>query len=188
MERVQAAVCQTIVQFLNARLMRDRRVGKGSACRWFGGILTTHAVHMEQMLRLAVIGFEDGILQRPRRRNAVLVPDLVEVALPHAKECSAVDLRIAANVVMQAWMEAFAILAVPGLVRLIGAINEDGLRIPVCGRAWEIVTALEKQNALAARCEAMRHGRAAGPAADNNHIVMVRHASELSQPPVAKPG
>jgi len=59
------------------------------------------------------------------------VANLAEVRLAHAQESCAVDLGISADEVMQSRVEAAPVRAIPGLVRLVRAIHEDGLRVPV---------------------------------------------------------
>ena len=55
-----------------------------------------------------VIRFERVVLQWPRRRNSVWMPDFIEVALSQPQQNGSVDLAVAAHKVMQAGVKALA--------------------------------------------------------------------------------
>src|SRR6185437_17030128 len=98
----------------------------------------------------------------------------------------AIHLRIAADVVVQAGMKRLAVAAVPGLRRLVDAVDEHLLRVPVRGRARQVVAAFEQKYTFAGRREPLHERRAARSRSDHDHVVVtiVWHA----QPPVANPG
>jgi hypothetical protein len=89
---------------------------------------------------------------------------------------------------MQAGMEFAPVAAVPGFLGLIGAIDEDGLGIPIGPAARQIAAAFQQQDALAGRRQSLRQGRAAGAAANHNEIECFRAGHGAVYPPVAKPG
>src|SRR6187551_1027301 len=93
---MQTAQSQSVAQRLNARFMRNRRMRKRTAGWRRHGILPALAVDVKQTLGGRVVGLEVPILQRPGRRDSVLVGDLLEVAFAHAEQGSAVYLRVAA--------------------------------------------------------------------------------------------
>ena len=125
MERMVAGALEIVEQLLDARLVRDRRVGIGTAGPRFGRILAALAVHVIQRLRLLIVGLERVVTDRPRRRDAVGMNDLAEVALAQPQQHGAVHLAVATDVVMQAGMEHATVGAVPGHRRPAGAGADD---------------------------------------------------------------
>src|SRR6516164_5014754 len=97
---MQAGPLEVVGELLDARLVRDRRVGKRTRSWWLGVVLSGGAVNQVDALRLGVVGLEIFIGERPRRRDAAVVAHLAEVALAKAKEDRSVDLRVAAHVVL----------------------------------------------------------------------------------------
>lgn len=89
--------------------------------------------------------------------------DFAEIALAHAKERAAIDLGIPADIIMQARVETLAVPAVPGFLRLVGAVHEHRLGIPVGARARQVAAALDEQDALARRREACLGSALMGP-------------------------
>src|SRR6516162_3173482 len=161
----------------------------GPACRRVGRIRPMLAVDVIELLRLAVIGLEIGIADRPGGRDPPVVPDLAEILLAQAEQRGAVEFGVAADVIMDAGMESPAVLAVPGLLRLVFRLDEDGGRVPVVSLAWQEIAALEQQDALASRREPMGERTAAGTGADNDHVITLachRH-SILNQMPAHPP-
>src|SRR5471030_498299 len=100
------------------------------------------------------------------------MPDLAEIGLAQTQQRGAIKLGVAADVVVYAGMEGFAVLVVPGFPGLILGLHEDGLRIPVVLLAPQEVAALDQQDALAAGRQAVRQRAAAGAAADDDDVVM----------------
>jgi hypothetical protein len=74
-------------------------------------------------------------------------------------------------------MELFAVLIAPDFFGLVPAFEIDGAGIPVVFLARYVIAALQKQDALAARCQFMGQGAAAGAGAYNDHIEMALHGS-----------
>src|SRR5258708_23673001 len=82
--------------------------------------------------------------------------DLAEILPAQAKQRRAVHLGIAAHPIVDPGMERAAILAVPGLFRLILCVEEDGGGIPIFSFTRQKGAAFQKQDPLAARREPMR--------------------------------
>ena len=79
--------------------------GNGPLERGSLASLAALAVHVEQRLGLGVIRLELVVSDGPGRREAVDMADLPEVAFAQPEQRGAVDLRIAADVVVQPGME-----------------------------------------------------------------------------------
>src|SRR5664279_3383031 len=99
--------------------------------------------------------------------------DLVEIALTQPEERRAIDLGIAAYVVMELGAKGGPISINPCLGGLVSAIDEDGLRAPVSLLARKIIAAFEDENALSGWGKRLGERSAAGAASDNDHIVML---------------
>ena len=91
-----------------------------------------------------VIGLECVVLQRPRWRNPVGMPDFIKVPLAQPQQDGTIDLAVAAHEIMQAGMKAFAVRAVPGLGCLIARIHEYGLAVPILAFAGQVAAALQQ--------------------------------------------
>src|SRR5262245_18463732 len=116
--------------------------------RRLGGVGPALAVHVILGFGLRVVGGQPLIADRPGRGDSAVVAYLTEVLLPEAKKGRAVNLGIAAHVVVDAGMEFLAVLVCPALVRLVLLVQEDGLRAPVVLLAGKVSAALEHQDLL----------------------------------------
>ena len=174
-EGVVAAGHEIVVQLLDARLVRDGRVRELARAPGLGGVLAGASVHQVEPLGLGVVGLEVGIGERPGRGDAAVMVDLLEVALAQAEEDRAVELGVAAHEVLRVGLEGRAVLVVPGLAREVAALEEDLRRVPVLGLARGVAAALEQQDALAARRQAVGERSAARTASDDDHVVVLAH-------------
>ena len=100
-------------ELLNARLVAHRRMRIRRARRRLGRVFAALAVDMIQMLGLRVVRLQIVIGDRPRRRNAAVMPELAEVFLAQTKQRRAVELRIAADVVVRVRMQLLAVVVAP---------------------------------------------------------------------------
>ncbi len=140
---------EVLVQALDAGLMGDRRVLIGLARRGFGGILAAHAVNVEKLLRLGVVGLQFVVSDRPRRRNAVMVLQLAEIFLAEAEERRAVHLGRTADTVVNAGLEFLALLVVPGVLSDVTVIDENLGGVPIFLFAREEIAAFQNEDFLA---------------------------------------
>jgi hypothetical protein len=69
-------------------------------------------------------------------------------------------------------VERIAVTVVPDFFRLVFALNVYGARAPVVLLARHIVAALQQENPLAGRRQLAGESPAAGPGADDDHVVM----------------
>ena len=67
MKRVQTVLHQAVVQRLDARLVRNRRIGKRPAGRRLVRVFAALAVNVKQPFGLGIIGLERLVFERPRR-------------------------------------------------------------------------------------------------------------------------
>src|SRR5439155_24787719 len=130
---------------------------------------------------IGVVRLEVLVGERPGRRDAAVVPNLAEVLLAEAEEDCSVDLRVAADVVLSVRPERNPMLVDPHLFGDVALLPENLPGIPVLRLAREVATALEDQDAQTARGEPVGERAAAGPAADDDHVVVVGHSGPPSQ-------
>ena len=171
-ERVQAGRREIVGELLDPRLVRDGRERVGRARGRLGRILAAGSVHLVELLGLRVVGLELGVADRPRRRDAVVVAQLAEVVLAQAIERRAVELRRAADAVVHLRLERVAVVVVPGVGRDVAAVDEDVGGRPVLRLARQPVAALEQEDALARRGQAVHERSAARTAADHDDVVV----------------
>ena len=92
-------------------------------------------VNGEQCLGFRVEGLEVAIAERPRGRDAVVMSDFAEITFTQAEQSSTVNFRVAADIIVESGMERLTFVAVPCFGRLVGPVDENGLRVPVCAGA-----------------------------------------------------
>jgi hypothetical protein len=101
-------------------------------------------VHEVETLRVRVPRFEVLVRERPRGRDAAVVGDLAEVLRAEAKECRAVELRVATDVIVLLRRELVALSVAPLFVGRVLPLQEDGGRVPVVTLAREIAAPFEE--------------------------------------------
>src|SRR6187200_817550 len=104
-----------------------------------------------------------------------MVSKLAEVLGSQAVERGAVELRRAADEVVDLRLERLTPLVVPGFGRDVASIDEDVLGEPVLGLSRQPVASLEQEDPLAGGCEPVREGAATGAAPDHDHVVVLGH-------------
>jgi hypothetical protein len=171
-----AGAQEIVVELLDTRLVGDGWVGERAGARRLGRVLAGLAMDEVEPLGLGVVGLEVGVADRPRGGDAAVVLDLLEVALAKAEQRSAVDLGAAADEVLGVRSERDAVLVVPALGGDVSLAAEYLFGVPVLALAREVAAALEQEDLLARGREAVRERAAAGPRADDDHVVVV-HAS-----------
>src|SRR3954469_24160346 len=97
--------------------------------------------------------------------------ELAEVLASEAVQRGAVELRLAADVVVDPGLEGLAALVVPGIRRHVAVLDEDLFGVPVLDLARQPVATLEDQDPLARRREMTGERPTACAAADDNHVV-----------------
>src|SRR5215475_7472505 len=128
-------------------------------------------MYLVELLGFAIVRLEILISERPSRGSPAVMFDLPEILLAQAKQCRAVHLGIAAYPIVDPGVERVAILAVPGLFRLIPCIDEDGGRIPIFSFTWQKVTAFQEQDPLTARRKSMGEGDSPRTGANDDDVV-----------------
>ena len=107
-ERVVARGGEVVGELLDPRLVRDGRVRVRRARRALGRVLAAVAVHLVELLGLRVVRLELVVGDRPGGRDAVVVAELAEVLRPQPVERGAVELRRAADEVVDLRLERLA--------------------------------------------------------------------------------
>ena len=180
MERMEPGGLELVGEPLDPRLVRDRRKRVRSAGRRLRRILTARAVDLVQVLGLRVVRLELVVGDRPGRRDPVVVPKLAEVLLAKAVERGSVELRRAADEVVDLRLERLPLRVVPGVLRDVAVVDEDVVHAPVRRLASQPVAALEQEDPLSGRGEMAREGAAPGPGPDDHDVVGV-HVSPRSR-------
>ena len=98
---------------------------------------------------------------------------LVEVPLAQAEEDRAVDLRVAAHVVLRVRPERDAVLVVPTLRGDVALAAEDLLGVPVLRLSWHVTATFQEQDPLARRRQPVGERAAARAGADDDDVVVV---------------
>ena len=159
--------------------MADRGPGVGLRPVAFGGVLVPGAVHLVELLGLAVPGLEVVIAERPGRRQAVQVVDSAEVFGPQAVQGGPVELGGPAHEVVDLGLERVAGAVVPGVGRDVLAVDEHGVGAPVVHLPGQEVSPLEQQDPLARGGQGVGQGAAPGAGADDDDVVMLGHGASL---------
>ena len=182
MEGFEPDAAQMVRQLSNLRLVADWWMRIRAAGPGFERILAALPMHLKQRFGLRVIRLEHVVAERPCRRHAAGMLHLAKVAFAQPEQGRAVNLRIAADVVVQRRAEGVALGVGPGFFGLVDAIDKNRLRTPVQLAARQVVTTLENQDAFARGRHPLRQRRAAGPAADDDEVVMIsRHWRTLKK-------
>ena len=114
-ERMVPSGEEVLVELLDARLVRHRRMGERSRAIGLGRVLARLAVHQVDALGLGVVRLEIRIGERPSGGDPAVVAHLAEVALAQPEQDRAVELRVAADEVLLMRMELLAVLVQPVL-------------------------------------------------------------------------
>jgi hypothetical protein len=99
--------------------------------------------------------------------------NLTEVFFPETEQRGAVELSIAADVVISVRMELFAVLVVPNFFGLVFSFEVYGAGIPVVFLPRNIAAPFQEQDALAGGRQLVSQGAPAGASTDNNDIKVV---------------
>ena len=118
-ERLLAEAREVVVQLLDARLVADGRVRIRRAGRRLGRILAALAVDVIEMLGLACSTARGRRRRSARPARCRLVAELAEVLSPQAEQRRAVELGVAADVVVRVRVQR---LAVPVAPQLLGVV------------------------------------------------------------------
>src|SRR5262245_52488250 len=125
MERLEPQTCEIVTQLLQTWLMTDRWMGIGSAGWRIRRIFCSAAMDLVEMLGLRIIGLQVLVRDRPRGRGPTPMLDLSEVLSPEAKECGAVEFRVAAHPVVGVWMELAPVGVPPHFSSAVLALQVD---------------------------------------------------------------
>ncbi len=111
------------------RFVRHRRVRVGRRMARLGRILPKRAAHLIERLGARVPRLEFVVIERPARRRAVGILDRAEVLRAIADQHRAVELGVAADIIVVAGIERLARAVDPGLLRAEDAALEDRARV-----------------------------------------------------------
>src|SRR5881409_562468 len=112
----------------------------------------------------------DQALGRPRGREAVPMLDLPEVLPAEAEERGAIELGVAAHPVVGVRVQLSTLRVPPYFLGVVFPLEVDRLRTPVVLLAWDVVAALEEQDALTGGGETMRQRSTPRPGPDDDDV------------------
>ena len=174
-ERAQALGAQALGEGCDHRVVAERRMRIGAGARWFGRIGARLAMHAEEAFGSGVAGLQRVVVDGPGRRQPASVLRGPKILAPEAEHGGAEHLGMAADVVELPRPEAAAAAVDPALVRLVGGIGVDRLRIPVAVFARQPRAPLEDRDADAGGSQNVGDAAAAHAGPDNHHIETVGH-------------
>ena len=174
-ERLQPGAAEVGAQLRDAWFVADRRERVGGGGGGFGRVAATFAVHGVQLLGAGVVGVEVGVGQRPGGGDPVDVGDGAEVAFAEPEEHRAVELGVAADVVVLLGGELLAVLVGPFAGVAVAQVLPQRLRAPVLDLAAQPVAAFEQQDPGAGGRERVGQRAAAGAGTDDDEVVVVAH-------------
>ena len=102
-----------------------------------------------------------------------MMAQLAEVLLPQPVERRAVELRRAADEVVDLRLERLAARVVPGVLGHVPVLDEDVLRQPVLRLSRQPVASLEQQDALPRRGQPARQRPSTCTRADDDHVIRI---------------
>src|SRR5258705_12149466 len=105
-----------------------------------------------------------------------MMAERAEVFPPEPKQRRAVELRVAADIVVGVRVERLTRAVAPDFPWGILGVDVDGLGAPVVLLPRHVVPALEEQDPLAGRREPMAQRSAARSGADDDDVVVGAHA------------
>ena len=98
--------------------------------------------------------------------------DFTEVLRAKSQQRRAVDLGIAADVVLNPWNKRSAVFVVPGLFGPVSRLDKNSARIPVLLLARQVATPFEQQNSFARRGQMVSKRSSARSGPNDNDVVM----------------
>ena len=122
---------EIVTEALNARLMADRRMGIRGAGPRVGRVVAALAVDVVEIFSLRVVGLQVAIADWPCRRDAAVVAQLAEIPIAQSEQRGAVELGVAAHIVVGVRMQRLAVLVGPLLPGVVLGVEHDGFRAPV---------------------------------------------------------
>src|SRR5438552_609207 len=111
--------------------MTDSWPGVGRACWWFGRIFSAVSVYLIKVLSLRIVRLQLVVTNWPGGRNTTVVAQLAKIFFAQPKQCRAVKLGIASNVVVSVRVQVLAIFVDPGIFRVVCFVHIYNLWIHV---------------------------------------------------------
>ena len=99
---------------------------------------------------------------------------LAEILFAQPEQRRAIELSISADIIVRVRVERLAVPVVPGFLSVVFGFQVDGAGAPVVLLAGHVVSALQQQDALAGRGQAVGQRATARPCPDDDHVIVVR--------------
>ena len=153
--------------------MADRGMRHRAGARRLDRIEPGLAMGAHQLFGAGVIGLEGLVADRPGGRDAGLVLQRAEVLLAEAHRRRAEEFRVAADIVIGARREQFAVAVAPLLLGREFAAVEHGIDAPELRLAAKARATLQHQDVAPGRGEAVGKRAAADTSPDDHDVVAV---------------
>src|ERR1044072_828253 len=128
---------------------------------------------MVELLRLGVVRLKLVIRDGPGRRDSAVMANLPEILLAKSKERRAIELRVAADIIICVRVKLMASAIAPGLFRVVPRLYIHGAGVPVLLLALDVIAALQEQDALSRVRESVRERPPSSSRADDDYVVMI---------------
>src|SRR5215469_11077177 len=169
---MQPLTLKSRFQIFDIRLMRYRRKRERVSPRRIGGIVSSGAMNRQELFSPLIIWLELFIGDRPGGRHSFFVLERGKIFFSEAGERSAIHFRITTHKIMNSRRERFAGRIVPGFLRLVAFMIENGFRAPVLWLLRKKVTALNQQDLHPGILESVGQHAAAHAGSDDDEIVV----------------
>ena len=178
---VQPDPAQTRAQVRDLGLVGHRRVREGGRARRVGRIIPCPA-HLEHRLGAGIPGFIVLVAHRPAGGGPAHVADRAEILGPVSDQHRAVELGIAADVVIVAGVEGPALAVQPAFLGAEPPVAEDRLRVAAMGRVGQPLAPLQDQDAPPRGGQRRRRCRPADPGAHDDDVGIHRVSPRSALP------
>ena len=179
--RMHARLLQPAANRGHRRLVGNRRISIGFFVRRLRRVARGGTAHAKNLLGRVIPGRKRFIGKRPAGRCAVHMATRRKILAAVAIHDRAEELRVAADIVVVAGQETFAVRAQPLLGRTVKTLLEDGDVVARRRAVLQMRSPFEDDDPEARRREAVRQGGSADAGADDDDVCRLGHERSFSQ-------
>jgi len=159
-------------QVFDIRLMGYRRKRERVSPGRISRIIPRGAVNRQELFSPLIVGFELFVCYGPGGRHSFFVLERGKIFFSEAGERGAIHFRVSTYEIVNSRRERFAARVVPGLIRLVAFMIENGFRTPVLWLLRKKVSALNQQDLHPGILESVGQHTAAHACSDDDQIVV----------------